>query len=775
MKGKESSVPEGVVRRSLEGAIAAVALISALVAPFTVPNFILVLLLELSKAALALLLLILASRGQRWVTFLTLSAIPLISTAEAGWFFPFFYRPDARLAILLVGHLMELLLVAALSIVTLRWAAIAPLVFVIGHLSLLEDRIRESESAPEEVNLKELVGLVVTMLREGGAESGPHTVVDVPADLTLSGHPADLHILISNLLRDAWAAAGPTGTVRLSAMEDREAVRIVVEDNGQEGGRGAVEPGSGDATPPEYRVLLDGQLLGTNLRSVDSILTGEHRLTVVSTIAGERRVLYDRRITVEEGATTRVSVILPNVDVEAERARVAELAGEARLREALEQLRAERERNGYDLAREYYLTSRQFIDPQAIREAALENAAAAAEFEIGLGQSLLYEGEWERGIASHQMVLELGKTFDQPDLFGYRDEVGYVAENWAEYRVQRARKPLPWLPLGISVLTLQTLIVSGSDSGTPPIDGIVLPALGTAAMIGVWNSSDWDVRTRKRDLRRYGRNPDRRLAQQWNPHRIELVAGTHLGETFTSSPSVTTSVDANQFGFDGTYYVVGVVPDGSGSSPPGGLSIGLRYWFTRRNGAQLRLMLESPFWSSGGDGASLSIFSPFGSDDQRVPASGPAYNIELIWHHTRNGRWILDLGLLYRRTQYEEPEYEPFLDDQAAELYVDELFGGSWPVSSNIFGLVTGLNYRFGRRPLRPWELGVNLNVERQAVSDGLLADRGPIYTYVLRFGLFRLWSAIPRAHKPRRVDPRGGALRAYSPIWGFPQATAYL
>ena len=79
-------------------------------------------------------------------------------------------------------------------------------------------------------------------------------------------------------------------------------------------------------------------------------------------------------------------------------------AAEARLAEALEQLREERRNNGYEIAREYYLTADEFIDPQGIWEAAGENDAQAAEFEITRGQRLLSQREWSRGIASQRLV-----------------------------------------------------------------------------------------------------------------------------------------------------------------------------------------------------------------------------------------------------------------------------------------------------------------------------------------------------------------------------------
>ena len=363
MKGTNGSNAGRGVRKSIAGALVAVALLSGFVAPVSIPNFIPVVALELAKAALALSLFFLAARRRDLLVLLLLSLIPAVSLLEAMRFFPFFYSPDAVLAILLVGHLGELLLLSGLAVVWLNWLGAVPIGLSLGHLmllferlrdepgwlpaipiiigilfalmvyfvvryrterlntelqlrqvktlnrdlsvataelaryrqrdmlaalaasvaheinnpanyvsgnlALLEERIggappagdqervaelirsarhgmqtitevtrrlqgmfRDGASAPEEVNLRELATSALTMLREGSSESVPQTALEIPRELTLSGHPADLHILLANLLRNAFAAAGPAGSVRLYAQEDREAVRIVVEDDG---------------------------------------------------------------------------------------------------------------------------------------------------------------------------------------------------------------------------------------------------------------------------------------------------------------------------------------------------------------------------------------------------------------------------------------------------------------------------------------------------------------------------------------------------------------
>lgn len=389
MKGSGSSNPEGIVRQAIAGAIGVVALFSGFSALFSIPNYIPVVALEGTKLFLSALLLYLArlEHARRGPVLLFLSLIPAISVVETLQFFPFFFRPDALLAVLIVGHLTELLLLVGLATVWLRWSGVVPTLlagvhlaliferlrdeppwlvgvpiligllfalmvhfivrfrrerqtaelqlrqvetlnhdlsvataelsryrqrdmlaalaasvaheinnpanYVSGSLMLLEEQVknafrggpgpgaaaandagpgpeamagpssgvpaelleliqsarhgmetisevtnrlrsmfRESQSPPEEINLRELARSVVTMLEEPGTTMEPSITLEIPRDLTVSGHPADLHILLSNLLQNGRAAAGKDGTITLRAREGREAVRIVVEDDG---------------------------------------------------------------------------------------------------------------------------------------------------------------------------------------------------------------------------------------------------------------------------------------------------------------------------------------------------------------------------------------------------------------------------------------------------------------------------------------------------------------------------------------------------------------
>ncbi|MFW6251516.1 MAG: hypothetical protein ACOC47_10415, partial [Alkalispirochaetaceae bacterium] len=109
-------------------------------------------------------------------------------------------------------------------------------------------------------------------------------------------------------LFDIFAATDELAAALLSGFSGRRiafgSIRIDprISRDGVDGEEGAA-PGDDELRPPDYRVILDGEDLGTNLRSIDSILTGEHRLTIIADILGEEETLLDRTVTVEEGAT----------------------------------------------------------------------------------------------------------------------------------------------------------------------------------------------------------------------------------------------------------------------------------------------------------------------------------------------------------------------------------------------------------------------------------------------------------------------------------------
>ena len=371
MKRTGSKHPEALIRQAISGAIGVVALFSGFAALLSIPNYIPVVALEGTKVFLGVLLFWLATTEEPrpGPVLLFLSLIPASSVLEAVSFFPFFYQPDALLAVLIVGHLTEMLLVVGLATVWLRWTALIPILlagaqllfvfervrdepawmpalpiligllfalmvhfvvrfrserqnaelqlrqvetlnhdlsvataelsryrqrdmlsalaasvaheinnpanYVSGSLMLLEDKLKKSgscgpgepegppeellelirsarhgmetitevtnrlrsmfrdgEGPSEEVKLRELARSVVTMLQKPDGAAGPSILLEIPEELSVSGHPADVHILLSNLLQNAKAAAGPEGTITVRGTEDQEAVRIVVEDDG---------------------------------------------------------------------------------------------------------------------------------------------------------------------------------------------------------------------------------------------------------------------------------------------------------------------------------------------------------------------------------------------------------------------------------------------------------------------------------------------------------------------------------------------------------------
>lgn len=366
MRQIRSSDPKGAVLQSIAGAIGVTALLSGTAALLSIPNFIPVVALEVTKTFLGFLLLWLAgvADSRRGPVLLFLSLIPAISAVESFYFFPFFYRPDSVLAVLIVGHLTELILVAGLALIWLRWSAVVPILlagihlflifermrdepawlqtlpllvgvlfalmvhfmvrsrterhetelqlrqvetlnhdlsiataelaryrqremlaalaasvaheinnpanYVSGSLMLLNEKLkkgaaadpgaeelldliesaqhgmetinqvtsrlramfRESDGPPEEINLRDLARSVVAMLREPAKAAGPTVTVEIPQDLTMKGHPADFHILLSNLVQNGMAAAGPDGTVAVKARQEPEALYLVVEDDG---------------------------------------------------------------------------------------------------------------------------------------------------------------------------------------------------------------------------------------------------------------------------------------------------------------------------------------------------------------------------------------------------------------------------------------------------------------------------------------------------------------------------------------------------------------
>ncbi|MFW5828535.1 MAG: hypothetical protein ACOCU4_10600, partial [Alkalispirochaeta sp.] len=176
------------------------------------------------------------------------------------------------------------------------------------------------------------------------------------------------------------------GSIRIDPRISRDGVD-------EAGTGGGAATGDDELRPPDYRVILDGEDLGPNLRSIDSILTGEHRLTIIADILGEEETLLDRTVTVEEGATFALTLELPDIDLAAETAALERRRAQERLDTALRELEEARaaieqkasftrswqeQFDEIDLAEEYFLTADEYLDPARIREAAVAVADTLA-------------------------------------------------------------------------------------------------------------------------------------------------------------------------------------------------------------------------------------------------------------------------------------------------------------------------------------------------------------------------------------------------------------
>lgn len=471
------------------------------------------------------------------------------------------------------------------------------------------------------------------------------------------------------------------------------------------------------AETPEYTVILDGQRLGTNLRSVDSILTGAHTLTVTTEIEGEQRTIYDQEITIQEDGITEVSLPLPNVAVlepeapedAAQAAVLTTRAAEQRLAEALAALAEERRDGQFAVAEEYFLAADSFIDPVAIREAARENAARAAESEIARGQLLLREREWERGVASHQLVAELGRTFESDDLFGYQAEVGLVARNWMEYSVQQERKPTIWpvFPLvGLAVWTFLD-VVNGDDfyyepSGPRQSELFTHAGLVGASLLWMWNSSDWDMRPRRRALTRYGESASIDSESVWNPQRWELDVGGIAGMNIAAMAVPSPTGDA----LEETPLLL------SGHNMVNPL-VSLRRWFDAHHAVQVTLV---PGLLTGGF---VAYEDGYGRREPYVDVND-LFFVRGSYRYSRSGRSHIELGIQMRLFRLERAAFDP--DDIDAsdggialtneEIVTAAFFGDEDQVTIWSPGVRFGVGWRFGRSPTRPWEVGLDYSLQ---------------------------------------------------------------
>jgi hypothetical protein len=482
---------------------------------------------------------------------------------------------------------------------------------------------------------------------------------------------------------------------------------------------------AGTGEPPPYRVALDGEVIGANLRSVDSILTGSHRLTVTTEVLGEERTLLDEEISVEEGATREVALQLPDVDLVAEAQDRARREAEERQRSAIRRLQAERRTYSSTIAAELYLTAEEFLDPQAIREEALENARVQAQFDLRRGQTMLSDRRWNEGMATHEAIGELARTFDQDDLFGYRDQIGFATSSYGEILVQEERNPnalLPWVLFGAAfAVTLPTGESPFVEAGPPMAQyAPFLPVVFAGVSTAIWNATDWDYRPSRRLLRRYGQDG------------FEAVERLRPWPQWEIAPGITATMGFNGYRItpesSGAQYGVGTVRFGQGSFTP---ALRVRHWLDARNavGGELRIASLAGFQeiailsetygytiendALGGDYSELDITELFGAS--------------LDWSHTRTGRTILDAGLTLRLLEFSTDNIRYNDGSILEEETYEELLGGSTAFVA-IPGVRTGIGLRFGRGDLPPWEFALHYRMERAAFPNGVLAEEGPFY-----------------------------------------------
>ncbi|MFP4211528.1 MAG: hypothetical protein ACLFR8_09815 [Alkalispirochaeta sp.] len=508
---------------------------------------------------------------------------------------------------------------------------------------------------------------------------------------------------------------------------------------------------------PDYRVILDGEELGTNLRTIDSILTGEHRLTVTADILGETETLLDRTVTVEEGATVALTLELPDIDLAGETAALEQRRAQERLDMALRKLEEmrlaveqktsftrswQREFDEIGVAEYYFLRAEEYLDPARVREAAVAVADTLAAARMVTGRAYLSRREYDEGVEIIRTVPELGARFDQNDLFGFRDEVGFVNYNWSEYEVQRERKPMPWLPVFVTGWALNWFLGGDDyqDGGVQSMAVPLVPALMTTGLVSLWNSNDWDIPQRRRAVRRYGRDFDPAAGDYppppWNLARWEVVVLAHSGHSTNVNRTIQdVAVTPDELGAEETYTVDTVDFGGGGFLSA---SVEIRYRLNLSNAVGFRYR-SSVFE----DSMRIEIDDvSCGDHEADVPAAS-AFQLGLSWYHTRTGRAFLETGVTYRSVTYREPEYDDFLDDRAEQIFIPELLGGS-SAGVDVFGGVLGIGWRFGRLPRRPWEFLFQYQLDRYAFPAGELQKQGPYYGHSIHFNLGRSFGFGP-------------------------------
>jgi hypothetical protein len=128
---------------------------------------------------------------------------------------------------------------------------------------------------------------------------------------------------------------------------------------------------------------------------------------ITTRVLGEERTVYDEIITIDENRVTNLTVPLPDVDIEAETEltdALEALANETNRLEMLLDSRGASELPGtfrgdpresasgatrdLPVSRDLYLRSSDFLDPRAIREAAMANAARASDYRLAEARRL---------------------------------------------------------------------------------------------------------------------------------------------------------------------------------------------------------------------------------------------------------------------------------------------------------------------------------------------------------------------------------------------------
>ncbi|HKK47839.1 MAG TPA: hypothetical protein VJ932_02000, partial [Alkalispirochaeta sp.] len=458
---------------------------------------------------------------------------------------------------------------------------------------------------------------------------------------------------------------------------------------------------AGTGEPPPYRVVLDGEALGANLRSVDSILTGSHQLTITTEVLGEERVLLDEQISVEEAAPREVALELPDIDLVAVEQDRARREAEERQRAAVRRLQAERRTYSSTLAAELYLTADEFLDPQLIRREARENARVQAQFELQRGRTMLANRRWDEGISTHEAIGELATRFDQNDLFGYPEEIGFATSTYGAVLVQEERNPnalLPWVLFGAAVAaTIPTTHDSRFVEPGPPMAQYVpfFPMVFAGASIAIWNATDWDYRPTRRLLRRYGEDG------------MEAVDRQRPWPQWEMAPGITATMGLNTYritpGPSGEANDVDEIRLFQASFIP---ALRVRYWLTSQTAA----------------GGELRV-APIGGNHvlHVLTSSNPMLHISELfqvsgdWSHTRTGRTILDAGLTLRLLELSTDTIRSANSEDSDVLIeetYEELLGGSTAFVA-IPGVRTGFELRFGRGELPPWGFSLHYRVER--------------------------------------------------------------